>query len=220
MIGYLLDAYTANIYNMQKRKIKDFNKKEIIMLSVLVLVGVIGITSIFIFYKNTYVHFGNMILVIMTAIIIFKIIIKDSINNYEENIKKYHKKLECLRGVLKKKEFNLYNEKKIFLLLKVCDERLSKQDTFSKLFKPLGKVFIDVILPILTFLLGVSYENLDFTMFLILSGIIIFSIFYIVGIAYMIFPFVEGALNKDRYILKSLRSELYDIYILDFSKEG
>lgn len=146
MLGYLLDAYKLKIYNLQKRRIRDFTKKEFSLLAILIFASILGIISIFTFYKNYYVYFGSLIVLIIVAFIIFRVVTKDAVMNYENNLKEYWKKLDILKDTLEN-DFNLYEKEKLKKLIDLCDERLNQKDSLTKLFDPLSKVFITAILP-------------------------------------------------------------------------
>ena len=217
MLEYLLDVYKLDIYNMHKRKFKEFTKKEIGLLIMLIAVGLIGIVLIFIFGNNTYFYFIDLILLITVYGIIFKIIISDSIKKYKNNLQNYHSKLNKLGNILRKREFNLYKKEKIQKLIKLCDEKLNEKDPIAKLTKIFTKIVSITILPICTFILSKGSQQLNFSSIIRFSGLIIFSIAYVVGICCVIYPFFEYLINKEKYIVKSLRYELNDIIMNDFS---
>lgn len=217
MLEYLLDAYKLDIYNMQKRRFKELTKKEIGLLIMLVSVGLIGIVLIFIFANNTYFYFIDLISLIIVAGIIFKVMISDSIKDYKNNLQNYHSKLNKLRNTLKEREFNLYKKEKLQKLIELCDEKLNEKDPITKLTKIFIKIVSITILPICTFILSKGSQQLNYSSIIRFSGLIIFAILYIVGICFIIYPFFEHLINKQKYIIKSLRHELNDIIMNDFS---
>lgn len=216
MIDHLLDAYRLNIYNLQKRKLKEFTKKEWLYLSLFVLAGVVMCILMIFFYEIVWVYSITFLGLVLAAIIIFSMLIRDSIKNYSNSLKGYKEKLGKLRETISSTEFDLYSQEKLNNLIRICDEKLSQKDLFSKLFEPIVRVFSTSIFPIITFVFGLLANQMNTQNILEYSILMIVVILYLTGVFYMIYPLLESSINKERHVLKSLRDELNDIIMIDF----
>ncbi|MBU5676822.1 hypothetical protein KQI88_10365 [Alkaliphilus sp. MSJ-5] len=217
MIYYLLDAYKAKIYDMQRRTLRDLTKKEINLFIITIIIGIAALGIMLIFHDITMVYIVTWAILICIGIIVFKNVTKESIANYSNNLVEYNKKLDSLRNTLKN-EFNLYSVEKIEILINACNEELNKKELSNKLFEPLVKVFTHAILPVIAFVLGLAVEKVNFIYVIEYSILIIFIIVYLTGFYYMVYPPFETIINKERYIIKSLRDELNDIMMIDFNR--
>lgn len=211
MLGYLLDAYRLSIYNMQNRRIKDFTKKEIVLFAGFIIVGIFFCIVTIFFFETPLLYTISFALLIIVGVALGSIMIKDSRRNYSNNLQEYLTKLEELKKLIEGNEFKIDKESKLDKLISICEERLKDTNLSYKLFQPLITVFTKTIIPIVAFIFGTLVEKMSTSSILEYSILLIVFIIYFTGIFYIVYPSIECIINKEKYILKSLRDELVDI---------
>jgi len=220
MIWYLLDAFKVE---KRERKtnisFKNISKEErkyfIIYFIAIILYFITGV--IFPLLGEVHWSSGVSIIVIVVVIIYFtKGMAHISEINYKKNMKEYKKKINNLRVLLKSREFKLYSEKQIIILIEDCNKILPSLKRSQIISKPLIKIFTAIIFPITTLYLGSVMDKFTLNINLQVIAIVIISILYLMGLYYIFSPFARDLLDNDYKNVEKLRDMLSDIILLDF----
>lgn len=217
MIDYMLNIYEEEIYNCLKRKVKEFTKKEKVILAILFVLG-IWVISLIMLSKNGILLIIAILIYAVIGLVGFMLLIKDNKMRARESLSEYYKKLDKIRMLLKEDKFDLYDGVCITEIIKNLNEKLDKPKILDRTFKPIFRSAFTLISPIIAFILGIISEiTANEVLFEYANLVLIISVGFL-GLGLMFYPRFEYVINRRNYIMSSFRKELQDIFILDFLK--
>ena len=213
MVFYLLREFKVR----EKSISIEFKKVGIhfwIMLCIYFLI-VCLFSLVTIYTDNVLTGFIAFFFALVGGYFFMKYIEKNIRNKSGKEIDRYKKRLSIIRELLK--EFNLYSEKQVKYLLDLNNKQMNDWNFSSKIFKPIAIVISTTVVPTLMIAIKWIYDHAKTSYDVITySGLILLSILIILGIVFMIKPFVESILDKDFSDFRSLQGLLEDIYLVDF----
>lgn len=218
MIFRILDAYEEVIKNEDSffKRISKANKIKKCMAFVVVVL-LMGIIPVGCFNQWGYLCAIYALVCVVIIFLINNWDIKDKRKQYLKNAQKYNERLDCLKNLLKRKEFSIDTANKMSVLinkinsyLKQEDENLAKRQQENKDF------YKEFIIPVVAFSLGTfvsEMETLEKVAYaIIVVGIILYLKFVIGQIIESVKMLVESTPAK----MKCLVAELQDLYDRDY----
>lgn len=223
LIAHVYKEKEKNDIRFQTKKWTDFFKENtmiaiILMISIVALISAIGLLyvrkSLDIYVLGLFIASG-IFLVISTYMAD-----KKNKKNYEERIKRYNKKLELLKDILKY-EFKLYEQKKIQELIKLCDSSAEFYELSTKMYKPIVSLTKSIFFPIIAFSFGLIAKKIEVSVDNIIQ--IVVSVLLIILMVWLLFQsikhHIENFLDADSREIRRLKGMLNDIIIKDFLKD-
>lgn len=215
MIWYILKAYTEIENKKYKKTIKDLSFISKFSLGTLIISG------LFFFYSMAVSRDYNASLIsflfmIVTMVFITIHVQKESQINHKKNLDNYKNKVNDLRKLIKKDDYNIYSKEKLDYLIKKAEKELESYKDKNSFFDNLLKFLSIVGMPIILLLFSIIRETLKWQeeiISLVISFITLLSLIYFL---YEIKTMIDEWLDRDFKNLQELKDSLESILIWDF----
>ncbi len=216
------NANTNNNWRIKFNKAKNLlidNKILAIMLIILIISMITYGLSI-IFNWNNIIIGCSFIIFSLDIFIMVAMVDKKTVKSYSTRKDGYYNKMENFKAAILETQFHINSKNKVEQLIEECDNtyKILKED--SKIIKNPSELWKNIIVPIVTFYIGIIF-NLDFisnqiTLEIIVQGTMLVILFLgMILCAYMIIK-PATIINIDSNRVKRLRNVLNDIYLIHY----
>lgn len=220
MLDNLIDAYRNQIYDLNKKKLKNiyFVNKRLVWITAALVVIYIG--------SVVYFAFTNPMLSLLWLVVFFVISIaadRYAVKRYRQRILREQEHLKKVVRLLETAVpgINLNNKEQVEELIARLSQRIEAKAPFSRIKTALGKFCKYIILPVIAYIAGVFTSDISKIGFPVVAALsiilfIIFGLFYFIVIVLAELMAKITCRSHDASI--ALREDLLDIKLLFFTK--
>lgn len=211
-IGELFLDYKHNVLNKNKDLIsfKDMPRKRLYTIIVFIIVMIVIFMMIFLGINPLYLLMATS----LTVMLFIFILSKDEKNMLQNYYKPYSKnKMLDFVKLLEDYNINIYDDRKINLLIEECDKSIQSRSILDSSVAYLKKVSKFFIIPILSYVVMEISGGFDAETLFILSLQLVQLIVILSALIHIIYPELKNIIDRDAKRYEMLKFDLRQLII-------